>query len=151
MEKLSQYQSLYEKDYYLWLQKTSEILQTRQLNQLDIDNLKSEIENLKTHVKESLQSRLITLIKNLLKLKYWTSEKECNARGWLNNVIEQRLKIELSLEDSPSLRTLLDEIFFDCYEQARTDTLKTHQLPRDLFPLETPFSLEDILNSDYLP
>lgn len=151
MEKLSQYQSLYEKDYYLWLQKTSEILQTRQLNQLDIDNLKSEIENLKTHVKETLQSRLITLIKNLLKLKYWTSEKEYNARGWLNNVIEQRLKIELSLEDSPSLRTLLDEIFFDCYEQARTDALKTHQLPRDLFPLETPFSLEDILNSDYLP
>jgi len=151
METLSQNNTLYEQDYYLWLLQTSKLLQEGKLNQLDINNLIEEIDSMGRSEKKEVKNRLIVLIEHLLKLNYWQSEKEYNARGWRNTIVEQRLQMNLSLEDSPSLRNLLDEIFLDCYDKARIYTLQKYQLPLDLFPLEPPFSLEDIINSGYLP
>lgn len=151
MEALSQKNSLYEQDYYLWLLQTAQLLREGKLNQLDIDNLIEEIDSMGRSEKKEIKSCLIILIENLLKLNYWQSEKEYNARGWRNTVVEQRLQINLSLEDSPSLIKILDESFLDCYDKARISTLQKYQLPRDLFPIQPPFSLEGILDSAYLP
>lgn len=66
-------------------------------------------------------------------------------------IVEQRRQIILSLEDSPSLKTVLSDLFRDCYQIARKDTLQKHELTADIFPVKPPFTLEDVLNSDYLP
>lgn len=151
MKTLSQNNSLYEQDYYLWLLQTSKLLQEGKLNQVDINNLIEEIDSMGRSEKKEIKSRLIILIEHLLKLNYWQAEKEYNARGWRNTVVEQRLQINLSFEDSPSLIKVLDESFLDCYNKARISTLQKYQLSRDLFPIQPPFSLEDILDSNYLP
>jgi hypothetical protein len=39
----------------------------------------------------------------------------------------------------------------DCYQAAREDTVRKYQLAADLFPIESPFTLEEILDYDYLP
>ncbi|MFM2315018.1 MAG: hypothetical protein RLZZ04_4294, partial [Cyanobacteriota bacterium] len=44
--QVSELKQLYEQDYYLWLEKTIELLKTGKLNQLDWENLIEEIENL---------------------------------------------------------------------------------------------------------
>ncbi|MGL6138628.1 MAG: DUF29 domain-containing protein, partial [Planktothrix sp.] len=132
METLSQNNTLYEQDYYLWLLQTSKLLQEGKLNQVDINNLIEEIDSMGRSEKKEVKNRLIVLIEHLLKLNYWQSEKEYNARGWRRTIVEQRLQIDLSLEDSPSLRNLLDEIFIDCYNRARKDILKTYNLSSDL-------------------
>ncbi|GET41405.1 hypothetical protein MiSe_62170 [Microseira wollei NIES-4236] len=98
-----------------------------------------------------LQSAIIVLIEHLLKLMYWEAEKTDNARGWRDTIVEQRIQIELSLEDSPSLGPLLTDLFLDCYQKARSTALRKYQLRADFFPAEPPFTLEDVLNSDYLP
>ncbi len=77
--------------------------------------------------------------------------KENNARGWRNAVAEQRLQLELTLEESPSLRNILNEIFDDSYRKARQYILKRYNLSPALFPEQPPFGIEDVLNSDYLP
>jgi len=151
MKTLSQNNSLYEQDYYLWLLQTSKLLQEGKLNQVDINNLIEEIDSMGRSEKKEIKSRLIILIEHLLKLNYWQAEKEYNARGWRNTVVEQRLQINLSFEDSPSLIKVLDESFLDCYNKARISTLQKYQLSGDLFPIQPPFSLEDILDSNYLP
>ncbi|OIP73326.1 MAG: hypothetical protein AUK43_00240 [Oscillatoriales cyanobacterium CG2_30_40_61] len=151
MKTLSQNNSLYEQDYYLWLLQTSKLLQEGKLNQVDINSLIEEIDSMGRSEKKEIKSRLIILIEHLLKLNYWQAEKEYNARGWRNTVVEQRLQIDLSLEDSPSLIKVLDESFLDCYNKARISTLQKYQLSGDLFPIQPPFSLEDILDSNYLP
>lgn len=151
MKTLSQNNSLYEQDYYLWLIQTSKLLQEGKLNQVDINNLIEEIDSMGRSEKKEIKSRLIILIEHLLKLNYWQAEKEYNARGWRNTVVEQRLQINLSFEDSPSLIKVLDESFLDCYNKARISTLQKYQLSGDLFPIQPPFSLEDILDSNYLP
>jgi len=38
--------TLYEQDYYLWLQKTSNLLRDGRLSELDIPNLIEEIEDM---------------------------------------------------------------------------------------------------------
>ncbi|HAZ43618.1 MAG TPA: DUF29 domain-containing protein [Cyanobacteria bacterium UBA11369] len=144
-------QVLYEQDFYLWIQTTAKLLKDRRFEDVDWENLIEEIESMGRSEKKELKSRLIVLIEHLLKLMYWEAEKAYNARGWRNTIVEQRRQIGLSLEDSPSLRPLLGEMFPDCYCIAREDTLRKYQLSSDLFPTEPPFTLEDVLNSDYLP
>jgi hypothetical protein len=143
--------TLYEEDFYLWLQETAKLLKEQEFEKLDLKNLIEEIEAMGRSEKRELENRLTTIIEHLLKLIYWTDEKDYNARGWRGTVIEQRRQLHRLLKDSPSLKRLLPEILPDCYQAAREDTLKKYQLPSAMFPVEPPFTLEEILNSDYLP
>ncbi|MEB3148027.1 MAG: DUF29 domain-containing protein [Sphaerospermopsis sp.] len=142
---------LYEQDFYLWIQTTVKLLSEGKLEQLDIENLIKEIDSMGRREKKELKTRLIVLIEHLLKLQYWTEEKDYNARFWRNTVVEQRRQIAYSLADSPSLKSILNDVFLECYQDARNDTLRKYELPSELFPEDSPFSLLDILNADFLP
>lgn len=143
--------TLYEKDFYLWLQTTANLLKNQQLEQIDWENLIEEIESMGRSEKKEIKSRLIILIEHLLKLTYWETEKEYNSLSWRNTIIEQRRQIDLTLEDSPSLKAVLSESFLDCYQKARTDTLQKTQLSSNLLPSEPPFTLAETLTPEYFP
>ncbi len=81
---------LYDQDFYLWIQTTIQHLQERNLEQLDMENLIEEIDSMGRSEKKELKTRLDVLIENLLILQYWIEEKDDNARGWRNTVVEQR-------------------------------------------------------------
>lgn len=142
---------LYEQDFYLWIQTTVKLLSEGKLKELDIENLIEEIDSMGRREKKELKTRLIVLIEHLLKLQYWTEEKDYNARSWRNTVVEQRRQIAYSLADSPSLKSILNDVFLECYQDARNDTLRKYELPSELFPEDSPFSLLDVLNADFLP
>jgi hypothetical protein len=54
-------------------------------------------------------------------------------------------------KDRPSLKGYGQEIFAECYQDARQDAATETQLKVSVFPDECPFNLEDILRVDYLP
>jgi septal ring factor EnvC (AmiA/AmiB activator) len=110
-----------------------------------------EIETMGRSEKRELESRLTVIAEHLLKLTYWLTEKETNAQGWRSTVVEQRRQVQRLLKESPSLRRLIPEIWIDCYQAAREDTVRKYQLAADLFPIESPFTLAEILDYDYLP
>ncbi|MDB9451025.1 DUF29 domain-containing protein [Dolichospermum circinale] len=143
--------TLYEQDFYLWIQTTLAILKERKLEQLDIENLIEEIDSMGRSEKKELKTRLVVLIEHLLKLQYWTEEKDYNARVWRNTVVEQRRQIAYTLADSPSLKGILNDVFLDCYTDARNDTINKYQLPSTLFPEQPSFSLIQVLNADFMP
>jgi hypothetical protein len=143
--------TLYDQDFYLWIQTTVQQLKERNLEQLDIENLIEEIDSMGRSEKKELKTRLVVLIEHLLKLQYWTEEKEYNARGWRNTVVEQRRQIAYTLADSPSLKAILNDVFLDCYQDARKDTINKYQLSSNLFPEDCPFSLTEVLNADFIP
>ena len=143
--------TLYEQDFYLWIQTTLAILRERKLEQLDIENLIEEIDSMGRSEKKELKTRLVVLIEHLLKLQYWTEEKDYNARVWRNTVVEQRRQIAYTLADSPSLKGILNDVFLDCYTDARNDTINKYQLPSTLFPEQPSFSLIQLLNADFMP
>ena len=78
--------NLYEKDYYLWLEKTINLLENNQFSDLDLENLIEEISSIGKSEKRSLESYLTRLLEHLLKLGYWQSELEYNQRGWKNEI-----------------------------------------------------------------
>ena len=91
--------------------------------------------------KRELKSRLIVLLMHLLK---WQYQPEKRSESWRSTITEQRICIELLLEDSPSLQPLLIEIFADCYEKARLKASEETGIKLNFFPKESPFTLEDV-------
>jgi hypothetical protein len=142
--------SLYESDFYQWVQQTAAALKAKAFNQVDWTNVIEEIESMGRSERRELKSRLIVLLEHLLKLQYWTSERDLNERGWRNTIIEQRRQIQLVLDDSPSLRTMLNDLYADAYCQAREDLILKAQLPEATIPHEQPYALTEALNSKTL-
>ncbi|HEY9691070.1 MAG TPA: DUF29 domain-containing protein [Oculatellaceae cyanobacterium] len=141
--------SLYEEDYCLWIEKTANQIRSGNFNLVDWDNLVEELESLGNSDKRELENRLTVLLEHLLKLAYWEPERETNARGWLLTIKEQRRQIKKLLRDSPSLKYYAEKIFIECYQDALEDAAFKSKL--DILPSESPFTLEETLNSDYLP
>ncbi|MDK2458678.1 DUF29 domain-containing protein [Aphanizomenon sp. PH219] len=108
--------NLYDQDFYLWTETICKQLKAGKFAEIDLANLIEEIESMGKSEKRELKSRLIVLLMHLLK---WQYQPEKRNESWRSTIIEQRICIELLLEDSPSLQPLLIEIFADCYEKAR--------------------------------
>jgi len=142
---------LYDTDYNLWVLETVKQLENKDFNSLDLDNLIEEVLDLSKRDKRKVQSLLIKLFEHLLKLKYWHSESQYNKGHWEGEIINFRQQISLELEDSPSLKPYLSEIFEDCYDKGRAIATKRSQLPLDTFPKKPIASLEQILDEDWLP
>ncbi|QDZ39000.1 DUF29 domain-containing protein [Euhalothece natronophila Z-M001] len=142
---------LYETDYYLWILKTVQKLQNRELEAIDWENLIDEVSDLSRREKRKLQSLLKRLFEHLLKLKYWENEAERNRRHWRGEIANFRQQIKYQLEDSPSLNSYLKEIFNQSYRDARVIASEKSGLSLGIFPEEPIAPLEQILDENWLP
>jgi hypothetical protein len=145
LDKLSQ-ASLYENDYYFWLIETAEKLKKGSFQEIDLANLIEEIESLGRKERAELRNRLKVLLEHLLKLNYWEQEKERNERGWKITISEQSIQIAQLIEDSPSLKSHLEVLTKEAYQNALKITRVKTKL--DNLPELNPFDLESILFSD---
>jgi hypothetical protein len=143
--------ALYETDFNLWVLATVEKLQSRDLNDLDWDNLIEEVEDLSRRDKKKLKSLLRLLFEHLLKLSYWENEKQNNRNHWEAEIINFRQLIQDELADSPSLKGYLKEIWEECYRDGCRIAAKRSQLPLSTFPEKPIATLEQILDEDWLP
>jgi hypothetical protein len=139
--------NLYNQDFYLWIETTSKQLKAGKFAEIDLENLIEEIESMGKSEKRELKSRLIVLLMHLLK---WQYQPEKRSESWRSTITEQRICIELLLEDSPSLQPLLIEIFTDCYEKARLKASEETGMKLNFFPKESPFTLEETLKNSFL-
>jgi hypothetical protein len=143
----SKLSSLYESDFYQWVQQTAEALKAKAFDQVDWDNVIEEIESMGRSERRELKSRLIVLLEHLLKWQYWTAERALNERGWRNTIIEQRRQIQLVLDDSPSLKAMLNNLYVDAYRQAREDVLLKAQLSENAIPHAPSYGVTTALTS----
>ncbi len=141
----SELSQLYEQDYFLWLEKTTELLKARKLNQLDWENLIEEIKDLGRSEKRAVVSFLKQLIKHLLLYNYWHSERECSGRGWLEEISNFRFELSQYL-DSKTLKNYAEQELETIYNRARKEAVLKSKIAD--MPLECPYSLEQILNDD---
>src|SRR3712207_4645170 len=103
---------LYEKDFVQWAEQQADALRRAARAgsnmQLDWDNLAEEIESLGKSQRRELRSRIANVIEHLIKLDYSPALEP--REGWAASVRRERQEIEALLEDSPSLRSDLDQI-----------------------------------------
>jgi len=141
--------SLYESDYLLWVQETLTKLRARDFENLDLENLIEEIEDLGRSQRKELESRLATLLAHLLKRMY-VNMPDC-FNSWQNTIAEQRLQIEVLLNNYPSLKSDWDNHFSDAWLLALKHTRKEFQAKGFTFPdvWNVGSDIDTILNTNF--
>jgi DNA-binding transcriptional regulator YdaS (Cro superfamily) len=138
----------YEHDYYSWLSEQATCLRQRNFSALDLAHLIDEIEDLARAEKREIENRLGVLLIHLLK---WSFQPETRSGGWSSTIVEQRARILKRLQESPSLRGYPAEILGDEYGLAVTRAAAETGLPVRTFPERCPYSIDQVLDPDFLP
>jgi len=139
---------LYNQDYYQWIQETVKILEQRNFEDLDLDNLIEEIQDLALNEKQTIETNLIVVLKLLLKWQYQPEQRSGEIKA---SIRRHRYQIRDDLKVSPSLKTHLSEIWLESYQEARLQAADETGLSVEIFPEQCPITIENILNTDYLP
>jgi hypothetical protein len=140
--------NLYDRDYYLWIEKMVELLHKKNFDAIDLVNLIEEIENMGRSEKKSVTSNLRILLMHLLKYKF---QPEKRSNNWLFTIREHRKRLQESFKLSPSLKRYYEEVFLECYRDARELAGDETGLSIDTFPQNPAFTSEEALNTEYLP
>lgn len=136
--------TFYEQDFVAWCEDTAAKLKRRDIDNLDFENLIEEIESLGKSDRRELRNRLTALLAHILKRMYVNSPE--NFNGWELTIIEQRRQIKGLLQDSPSLKAYLTQIFVRVYDDALEDVRFEYQQTE--FPDMWEFDVEtDVLLS----
>jgi hypothetical protein len=138
----------YDEDYAAWCAEQGALLREGRLADLDRQNLAEEIESLGRSDRREIESRLKKLLSHLLKYKYQSEER---SNSWRATIHEQRTRIARIIRESPSLSRYPAEALLSEYEFARWSAIQEAGLPEATFPVECPFSIEQILDPAFLP
>ncbi|WP_319420275.1 DUF29 domain-containing protein [Pleurocapsa sp. FMAR1] len=135
---------LHDRDFNLWIEEVKTAIQNKDAEAMDWDNLLDEIDDMGKSEKRSLESYLELLVAHILKLKYWQTERERNYKHWQVEVVNFRKRIQRLLKRSPSLKTYMEEVYPEIYQ----DVVDAWQIEFDI-PKKTSIALEKILAKDY--
>jgi Domain of unknown function DUF29 len=141
---------LYRTDHYRWLEEQAELLREGRLEDIDALNLISAFEELAVGERASVESHADTIVEHLLKLQYSPADRP--RRGWRLTVTRHRSRLSKQL--TTTLRRLLDASLEEVFRDARRAAvigLEVDPLPADQLPSECPYTLEQILDPDWLP
>jgi hypothetical protein len=144
----SKLEDLYDRDYYLWLEKTSELLKAKNFDNLDLENLIEEIESLGRNERNKLISSLRLIYQHLLK---WQYQPQKRSRSWTNTISRERDNIIYYIEDTPSLKKLLEDttVLTKAYQRGRQDAIREIGITN--LPQDCPYSIEQTLARNFFP
>ncbi|MEQ8963401.1 MAG: DUF29 domain-containing protein, partial [Coleofasciculus sp. C2-GNP5-27] len=125
-------------------QETVNQLQHRNFQEVDWNNLIEELESMGKSERRAVLSLLTRLLEHLLKLSYWSAEKEYSGNLMAAEIVNFRAQIQQRLEDSPSLKPELDAMYAKAYPVAVKSVSQLFSLPKDAH-----ISLEQALNEDW--
>ncbi|MBK1990440.1 DUF29 domain-containing protein [Sphaerospermopsis aphanizomenoides BCCUSP55] len=139
---------LYDTDFVAWTQETSELIRAGKWDGVDWEAVIEEIESLGRSDRRELKSRLEVLLQHLLK---WQYQPSLRSASWQNTITEQRHRIDDLLQDSPSLNPYLEEVLAECYRRGKKLASNETGLTQNTFPADLPYTISQILDSEFLP
>ena len=140
---------LYEVDDYLWLEETIKLLQAKELESLDLENLIEELESLGRRDVNQARSLLRQIIIHLLLLQYWWEESERNDRHWRGKITAFRADLNDHL--TTRLANKLEDDLETIYQTSLKIVLQKTGLSHDRFPQSCPYSLPELLAENSSP
>ena len=148
MTQTSDLYSLYGVDNEKWLAQTLKLLKEKRLENLDSEHLIEELEELSRRDKKTVERFLEQIIRHLLLLQYWTSEYEHNSNHWKAEIMSFRIQLNEDL--TQNLRNHLRENKTKVYEKA-LKYVRQKTGYEILFPEDCPYTLEQLIEIDWLP
>jgi hypothetical protein len=138
----------YCKDLYLWGIEQIKLLKEKRFDELDIEHLIEEMEDMGRSQQHAIYSHQVNLIMHLLK---WQYQSSIQSNSWRASIRNARIAMAKLIKENPSLRNSpvnnLVEIYLDARELAADET----GLALKLFPIDCPYTIEQILDKDWLP
>ncbi|MGI9282050.1 MAG: DUF29 domain-containing protein [Endozoicomonas sp.] len=140
----------YDKDFYAWLNHQADLLENGQLNGLDLDNLIEEVDCMGKRHLHKLESHVTLLLMHLLKWQYQPSKRQY-GHSWETSIRVHRQQAWEVIEKHPSLSGKIMELYEENYRQAvKLASIET-RIEEDSFPLECPWTFDQVMNEDWLP
>jgi Domain of unknown function DUF29 len=137
----------YENDFAKWANTQAMHLKKQEFSKLDIENIIEEIESLGRSERRTLESYLEILLMHMLKIKYQPAK---HSRSWDLSIKNSRQKFKKVLNKNPSLKPKLEEILKDSYESAILDAALETMLDENVFPVNCPWTMAEILSEESL-
>ena len=141
-------EDLYETDFYTWTQRQAEHLRAGRLDRADLDNIAEEIDSLGKSQAAALRSAYRLIAMHLLKLMVQPGRATKSCRS---TIIRERLNVEDRLADGPGLKPGRAELFEQAYAGARRGAAAETGLPLARFPVDPPFTVDEIEDGDFWP
>jgi hypothetical protein len=136
----------HEDDLYTWVEEQVALLRAGQVDGLDLQNLAEELQDLGAEQYDKLESAFRVLLAHMLK---WDHQPERRSRSWDNTIDEQRDRVRYVLQRNPGLKSRFDEALRRGYAGARRHASTETGRDRDVFPVECPYSVSDILEREF--
>ena len=92
-------QSLYERDFCLWVEEQARLLRQGTLERLDVVNLVDEIEDLGIGAKKAVKSNLVVVLLHLLKHQFQPRRR---SRSWRASILEHRQRLGTICAPAPA-------------------------------------------------
>ncbi len=140
--------SLYEVDFFEWCHKTANLLREGRWENIELEHLVEEIKALAGRDEREIYNRLVVLVMHLLK---WHAQSAYRCQSWRNTIVEQRRKIELILEQSPSLKGRAQHRWAYLYARALNKAVAETGFAERQFPAECPWTPEQVLDPQFYP
>ena len=138
----------YETDIIAWANQQAWLIRHKQFDLLDIEHLAEEIEDVGKSEQRELASRMAVLIAHLLK---WQYQAERRGSSWQRTIKEQRKAIAGHLKSVLSLKTKIADAEWVAIIWSDAVTLAIKETGLENFPETCPWTVDDILNQDWLP
>jgi hypothetical protein len=143
----------YETDFVAWADQQAALLRRRASGEIvndgfDWEHLAEEIEGVARNDRHQVVSRMATICQHLLKMAH-QPEKQIDSNSWASTIIEQRSRLELLLEDSPSLQPYAAASLGRAYSVGRRVAARGTGITT--FPAECPWTVEQVIDPDFWP
>jgi hypothetical protein len=148
MNTKSDLAELYDRDFYAWSQRASELLHKGCFAEADVEHVAEEIRDMGLELRHSLKSQTRRLLLHLLK---WQFQPERRSRSWRVSMANARTRILDVLEENPSLKPSTAELPNEVYERAVKLAMIETKLGRKSFPGDCPYTFDQMMEDDFLP
>lgn len=138
----------YQSDFYEWTQEQVRLILSHDWDKVDWKNIAEEIESLGRKEKQELVNRLEILLGHLLK---WQYQPHRRGNSWSATIREQRRKIDRLIQANPSLKPYIPEAIELAYVDGIDLAVRETNLPLESFPRNCNFTVEQVLDSAFLP
>ena len=137
----------YDNDFAGWAEDTARAICDGRWSDIDRRHLADEVADLARRERRAIRSRYTVLFLHLLKQRYQPMKA---SPSWEASILEQRIRLRELLEENPSLATVSEtsDAMARAYRLARVQAVRETGFRIDTFPVELPFSNEDIWGDD---
>jgi len=135
---------LHDRDFALWSEQQADALRRHAADEIDWENVAEEIEGLSRNDKRVIYLRLAIICAHLLKWRYQSTVRSNSGRG---SAVEARNRIDLIIDDSPSLRSYPERALMKAYAAGRR-VVEAETGLTDL-PTDCPWTIEQVLDRNW--